>query len=160
MKKIPLSQNKFALVDDEDYERLMVHGWCAVSSSMGSFYAAHSVRPYAGAKTVTVRMHRVVARAKPGQVVDHINHDTLDNRKANLRIVTTSQNMMNRRGPRKNTELGIRGVYHHKQTGKYRAMIRVRGSLKHLGLFSTIEEASTAYANANKKFFGEYGGLS
>jgi len=159
MKEIPLTQNKFAIVDDDDYKRLTIHSWCALASSMGGFYAAHSVRPYPGAKTITVRMHRVVAGAAKGQIVDHINHDTLDNRKENLRIVTPSQNMMNRLGARKNKKLNIRGVYFHEGTGKYRAMIRVYGKLKHLGLYKTTQEASKAYADANMKYFGNFGGF-
>ncbi len=63
-------------------------------------------------------MHRLIMDAPKGKYVDHRNHDTLDNRRANLRITTSSGNMMNRRGANVNSETGIRGVYVHRVYNK------------------------------------------
>jgi hypothetical protein len=160
MKLIPLTQGKFSKVDDDDFDRLTRdHGWCAMYSKKGdSFYAGHSIRRPNG-KTQTVRMHRIIVGAtRKDQKVDHKNHDTLDNRRENLRICTTSKNMMNRKGPARGSKTCLRGVYKMEDTGKFRAMIRVRGKLKHLGLFITPGEAADAYWAANKKYFGKFGG--
>ena len=155
MKTIPLTKGQFAIVDDEDYKKLSRYSWCATKIRNG--YVA--IRTIHKPKKYNLYMHRHIMNCPKGLWVDHINHDTLDNRKENLRIVTPSQNMMNRLGARKNKKLNIRGVYFHEGTGKYRAMIRVYGKLKHLGLYKTTQEASKAYADANMKYFGNFGGF-
>ena len=93
-----------------------------------------------------------------GLVVDHINHDSLDNRKENLRICTIAQNNMNRPGPQKNCKSGVRGVIWEKRWKRWQATIRVNRKQIYLGIFKELEAAKSAYAQANKKYLGEYGG--
>ncbi|WP_411800508.1 HNH endonuclease [Cupriavidus respiraculi] len=88
-------------------------------------------------------------------VVDHINHDTLDNRRINLRICTKSQNQWNRRVGA-NSSTGVKGVSHVKSRGKYRAEIRVFGKRIHLGWFDQIDDAAYAYRQAARIHFGEF----
>lgn len=88
--------------------------------------------------------HLIMGTPLQGYVVDHINHDTLDNRKSNLRIITRDQNQQNRSGAAKHNSVGIRGVTIHKKSGKYRA--RIKG--KHLGLFENKEDAEKAVRTA------------
>lgn len=92
----------------------------------------------------------------PEKFIDHINLDKHDDRFANLREATCSQNNANA-GPRRNNTSGYKGVFWHKQVGRYRAQIKVRHKVIHLGLFDDPREASLAYAEAAKLHFGEFG---
>lgn len=85
----------------------------------------------------------------PGaMLVDHINGDSLDNRLANLRLVTTTQNMWNVDHALSTSSSGIRGVHRHSQSGKWVSEISINGKKKHLGVFPTQEAASLAYQSA------------
>jgi len=104
-----------ATADDEDAKTLSEHRWYAVPNVMGGFYAAAKVINAAGRST-TLYMHRLLMDAPKGLQVDHINHDTLDNRRANLRIVTNQVNNANRAGPYSSNKHGVRGLsIHHRE---------------------------------------------
>ncbi|WP_422103644.1 HNH endonuclease [Vreelandella sp.] len=93
-----------------------------------------------------------------GQVVDHVNGNTLDNRRNNLRICTEQQNRWNRKVHRNNST-GIRGVYceHLKGGGvRWRAQIRKCGKTYRLGSFRSSEEARQARVEAEKRLFGQF----
>lgn len=81
-------------------------------------------------------LHRLVIGAKKGDIVDHINRDKLDNRRCNLRIVTTAQNNLHRKVVNKFGHTGIRRI-----GSKFRAYISENNKQKHLGYFDTLEEA-------------------
>ena len=102
-------------------------------------------------------MHHVILPLKDGLQVDHINGNRLDNRKENLRLVTKSQNMMNR-GVQKNSTSGYKGVNEHQ--GKWRAYILENGKQKHLGVFEDKKEAARAYNKMAKLLHGEYAVLN
>lgn len=91
----------------------------------------------------------------PSMMIDHINGDPSDNRLCNLRLATPSQNQANRRRRCDNCS-GLKGVHLHRQTGKWRAQIRVGGRSQHIGLFVSKEEAHAAYMGAATKLFGEF----
>lgn len=93
MKKIPLTQGHFAIVDDADYEWLNQWKWRAKKAAYLS-YAARSVR--VNGKTETVYMHRLIMDCPKGKEVDHANRVTFDNRRDNLRICERSENQKNR----------------------------------------------------------------
>jgi hypothetical protein len=102
-------------------------------------------------------MHREVISAK-SPMVDHINGNTLDNRRANLREANSSLNQANRRKMKTNTT-GFRGVQHRpdRKDGKvWRARIYFDGSLKSLGYYTTREEAAAAFADKQREIFGEF----
>lgn len=103
-------------------------------------------------------MHREIINPPTGMMVDYIDHDGLNNQKSNLRLCTKSQNMRNRRGAQKNSASGIRGVVLQKRTGRWLANIQFDGKLIFLGVYTSIADAASAYAAANKKYFGEFGG--
>ncbi len=149
MKKIPLSQGKVALVDDEDFERVMRAGpWCACRHH-STHYAVSGRNGY---------MHRWLMGAVRGQIVDHANHEGLDNRRSvNIRFVTDSQNRWNRRGAAAHSRLGIRGVS-TTSNGKFFSRITVNRKVMYLGYFQTVAEAGAAYEKANVKYFGKFGG--
>lgn len=95
-------------------------------------------------KTEYLSLHRVVMDTPHELVVDHINHNGLDNRKINLRNVTRKANTQNKRGARSDSKSGVRGVSWHKQIGKWRVYIHVDGKLKTVGYFEDLEEAKIA----------------
>lgn len=138
MKVIELTRNQVTLVDEEDYDDLLKIGSWRTSGTSPLFYASTDIG-------YTVLMHRVILERKLGEpipegyVVDHINRDTLDNRRENLRLATKSQNGFNS-GMRKNNTSGYKGVDFHTTRGQYRARL----GATHLGWFSTMEEAMKA----------------
>jgi len=155
MKQIPLTRGQFAIVDDEDFQELSKHKWCA-SFINRSYYAVRSSG--VSGKKMSVLMHRAILGITDRKVKgDHINHNSLDNRRENLRAVTNAQNCMNRRGAASHSKTGVRGV--RAGGSGYEANIRVGGKQMYLGTFPTIPEAAAAYADANRKHYGEYGGL-
>lgn len=148
----------FALVDDEDYARINSVKWSAYYNKWTrTFYARRCVKE--GKKTTSEWMARKILNAPKGVLVDHINHDTLDNRKANLRLATQSQNQTNR-GTTVLTTTGYKGVYPHKNTSRYFAAININGKQKWLGIFETAEEGAIAYNEASIKYHGEFSFLN
>ena len=155
MIEIPLTQGQVALIDDEDYELVSQYKWYAQwNPDTQSFYAVTKIRKPDGTRDM-LRMHRLVMNAKKGEYVDHINHDTIDNQKENLRLCSCSENLYNQ-GKRSNNTSGCKGVSWHKRNKKWQALIRVSGKRIHLGLFATKEEAYTAYCNAALELHGEF----
>ena len=155
MREIQLSQGQVAIVDDEDFESLNAFNWCADwSAGTESFYAVRSVS-IGGGKQTTIRMHRLITGAPKGMHVDHINKATLDNRRANLRVCTNSENLRNRGKQADNTS-GFKGVVWHKASGKWHARIGLNGKLKHIGYFDNILDAAAAYDKAAAELHGDY----
>jgi hypothetical protein len=151
MKTIQLTQGKVALVDDEDFEALNQFRWYADKAHGNRFYACRDDRD--GAKQTKIYMHAHIIQTPRKMHTDHINGEGLDNRRANLRVATPSQNLMNR-GSNKNSKLGVKGVSPHRR--RYMAMIKINGKSKYLGLFLTIEAASAAYQAASQQVHGEF----
>jgi hypothetical protein len=158
MKRIKLTQGKFALVSDIDYTYLNQWKWHAIKTT-------HTKTLYAvrrGLLHRRINMHGVVLERmghKNLKQVDHKNEDGLDNRRFNLRPATSQQNAINR-GPQKNNTSGYKGVYYRKDTGTWRAMIRVNQRLTHLGDHINKIEAAKAYNKAAKKYFGKFARLN
>lgn len=98
-------------------------------------------------------MHRLIAQPEERKQVDHINHDTLDNRKSNLRVCTKTQNRRNSRPVYKNTT-GLKGVT--QQGRKYVTYIGYLGKKLCLGRFDSPEEAGRAYDTKAVELFGEF----
>ena len=95
-------------------------------------------------------LHREIMRNPVGKVIDHINRNTLDNRKENLRIVTIQENLRNQKRP--NNKTGHTGVAIY-QKGKFTAQIKVNYKKIHLGVFNTIEDAYKARLKAEKEMY-------
>lgn len=151
MRKIALPNNQYAVVDDRDYNKLNRYNWCCDSKS----YAMRV--SITNGKRKTILMHRQILGAKRGQVIDHINRKTLDNRQSNLRFCTTSQNKANGKIYANNLS-GFKGVY--RDRSKWRSQIRVKGELFDLGTFLEKVEAAKAYNKAATRYFGEFASLN
>lgn len=139
-----------AIVDEVDYERLIKYRWYAHTRRDGNTKAAATVHTRTG-KTHLI-MHRVVLDAPAGTLVDHVNHNTLDNRRANLRLVTHAENQQNRRGPASHSSTGVRGVSRPKGARRYRAIVRVGRKPIYLGYFDSIDAASRAAAEGRRRY--------
>lgn len=150
-----------AVVDDDVFAELLASHrpkWYAqFNPHTKSWYARTNIT--VNGKNRGMLMHRMITRAKPGEVVDHINHDTLDNRVANLRICAHRQNSFNRK-PYANNTTGFKGVFLRKETGRYRAGLRADGKMHWRGSFSSPKEAAIAYNDLAKQFHGEHASLN
>lgn len=102
-------------------------------------------------------LHRLILDAASGTVVDHVNGDRLDNRLANIRLCTQSENARNQT-IRKNNKSGHKGVT--AQSGSYRARIKVDYQTIELGIYKTAVEAARAYNEAAQKYFAEFARLN
>jgi AP2 domain/HNH endonuclease len=155
-REIPLTKGKVALVDAEDFERINAFGtWVAERLGRKDFYATR--RPYVPVRRhgKRVLMSREIMNAPEGVFVDHWNHNTLDNRKANLRLCTDGENAYNRLRYKSNTS-GFKGVWLRKETGRWSAAIKVNRKHYVLGCFDTPELAHAAYVEAAKRLHGEF----
>lgn len=160
MKKINIStKNKpgvYAIVDDEDYERINENKWFTAPSG-DKLYAIRHVRRSGG--LISVNMAKLVMRYVGDKVVDHINGDSLDNRKCNLRLCTQLQNMKNLSLYKRNTT-GHKGVSYRKESGRYRARITNDNKTYTIGHYKTAKEAAIAYNEVAKVMHGEYANLN
>ena len=155
-KQIPLSKGFHALVDDADFEWLSQWNWSANFDSRKDIPRATRSVSLAERLTKgvprTLHMHRFILSARPGEEVDHINGNSLDNRRANLRIVSRSDNLRNRRTFKTN-KAGFKGVRFEKSTGAWQATL-------FLGNFASAEEAARAYDAAALAVYGDVAHLN
>lgn len=161
MKTLTLHYGANAIVDDDTY--IWANRW---KWSNDRNYAVR--RKYISYKMVDgkkkqkygkVYLHREVIKAKPGQTVDHINGNKLDNRRSNLRICSMQENAYNRR-TQSNCKSGIKGVYWHKRGHKWCVEIRANKKKYYLGLYESKSEAKSVYQEAAKRLHGEFARLN
>jgi len=162
MEKIIIESPKYGtfevLVDEENFEELSKFNWY-VRKNKHVFYVLCNIIVNENKKTL--QMHRKVMGLNFGDklIVDHKDHNGLNNRKENLRIVTHGQNMQNKRSS-KNSSSKYLGVHLFKLTNKWRAEIKVNKKKFSLGFFADENEAAIAYNNAAITHFGEFANLN
>lgn len=156
MIEIELTQGFTALVDDEDAHLVLPFRWFALRSGNGTRYAARSVTRADGSQAVLL-MHRVILDAPAGLEVDHINGDTLDNRRrTNLRLCTHQQNCWNKKLYRNNHGPGYRGVSWSASSGKWKVQIGHAGRQIFGGYFDDPVEAAKTYDRIIRELRGEW----
>lgn len=150
-----LTQGKSTIVDVDDYDELVKHNWYA-GIYPNNCYRAIRHSKISGKQTM-VSMPRVIMKAKVGEVVDHINRNTLDNRKENLRICQISQNLRNRTRQKNNTS-GYKGVSIDKKVKDkpYKVNIAIEQKQIFLGNFKTAKEAAYIYDQAALQLHEEF----
>jgi hypothetical protein len=157
VKKIPLTKNKFALVDDEDYSVLIEHSWHTIATK-NHFYAARRQ----GKNGPYIYMHRFLLGLMPGDSrhVDHVNCNGLDNRRHNIRIITPQNNIRRKRKTTKSKSSKFKGVSWKQSHNKWEAFISLPKQHLFLGYFDSAKEAALAYDKAAKHHFGEFACLN
>jgi len=151
-RRIPLTQGQFALVDPEDYYDLMRFKWSA-SKWNDTFYAVRSQ----GKKQI--KMHRWIMKPPPYLVVDHFDHNGINNTKTNLRICTQLENAANQK-PRKNGSSIYKGVCWNKRDKIWDVRLRHNGKNLYIGSFHNELDAAHAYDCAAKKYKGKFAQLN
>jgi hypothetical protein len=149
---IPLTRGQFAIVDAEDYPHLSRFTWFA-EDAYKTYYA---VRKENGK---SIKMHRQITSAPDHLVVDHIDHNGLNNQKSNLRLATFTQNCRNQRRLSHKTSR-YKGVHWHKGSKKWSAQITCDNKTHHLGYFTSQIDAAKAYDKAAAKFHGDFAHLN
>ena len=145
---VTLTRGFFATIDTADIPIVRSHRWSVlIHHQTGHAYAIS----YNGGDFIL--MHRLIMDAQSRTLVDHEDGDGLNNRRANLRLATPSQNQANRVAGR-NNKIGVKGVW--KQKGRFRASINPGGKRLHLGSFATKEEAAAAYQGAARVLYGDF----
>lgn len=155
--RIPLSQGQFAIVDEADYEWLSQWKWYATWSLHTKTFIAIRKGKREPGRRESIMMHREILGLKYGDRghTDHINGNTLDNRRENLRVVTYSQNNMNRRMPRNNTS-GHKGLFQVRKNGRWQVTLSKDKKRYYFGSYVTREEAIAVLNQACEKLHGEY----
>jgi hypothetical protein len=148
MKEIKLTKGFIALVDDEDYDFLIRWKWFTLNSR-GILYASRRIyyrNNEHRQKYIYVHMHRLIMNCPNNMFIDHFNHNGLDNRKKNLRIVSHRQNLLNRKD-----KAILPGAYKSSNDKYYKSSIKINGISKYLGSFQTAQLAHDAYMDEYNK---------
>jgi hypothetical protein len=159
-RRIALTKGQFAIVDAADYEELLKYKW-HVAGNGKMLYAQRMARSKRlGQRQYKVKMHRQIMNVPGGLFVDHINHNGLDNRRSNLRIVTKMQNNWNKRKLKSGCSSKYKGVSFFKRSGKWQARIVHNGNNIFIGQYEDEESAARAYDEKAKALFEEYAALN
>lgn len=157
MITVPLTRGLSCIIDDEDAD-LAEYTWKAERA------IPYAYRTKGRGSVRRITLHRVIMSRKmgrdfaPGERVDHIDGNALNNTRDNLRVCTPSQNSTNIGLTRRNTS-GYKGVTWNKRYRKWQASITVDRKCKYLGSFATPQEAYAAYCEAALKYHGEFARL-
>ena len=141
------------LIDVEDIDLVKNIKWHRTNLQRSTYYCHSNDKNW---KCI----HRLIMNVTdPDVIIDHINHDGLDNRKCNLRICTNQQNICNCKIP-KNNKSGVKGVYWSKDKNKWTVQVTINNKTKYIGRYDDFDEAVKARLEAEKKYYGEFANQS
>lgn len=156
--RVELKSGIVVTLDAGDVDRVLARTWNISRAKNRPDYVVTSTWNPVTKRAGNLYLHRFIVGANPGDIVDHVNGDTMDNTRKNLRIATHQQNMANSKR-RKNND-GYKGVQLRCDGKKWVARIQVHKKMIHLGSFLTPEDAARAYDKAAILHFGEFARLN
>ena len=136
-----MAQPQYAKVGPADYERLRRYEWFSIKLAM-------------------IYMHHELIDVADGLLIDHVNQDSMDNRRANLRGATRAQNIRNRKKFSTSSVSKYKGIYRYKDKKRWVARIMFERKRIHLGIFRNEIDAAKAYDRAAIKYHGEFASLN
>jgi hypothetical protein len=151
VRYIPLTKGRYAIIDAADYERASEHKWCASCSGCRIYAYCHM-------NGKTVALHRFLTNAPKGMVVDHIDGNTLNDRRSNLRVCTQQQNLYNSRPKGKSSH--FKGICWDKGKRRWVVYVRYEGRNIYVGRFRSEINAARAYDRKAYECFGQYAYLN
>jgi len=155
VREIPLTQGKYAIVDDADYPSLVGLPWYAVKRGC-AFYA---VRPDPQKRGRQISMHRQILNPPEELEIDHTDRNGLNNQRSNIRCASRADNSHNTGGTKKSTSR-FKGVFWVERLKKWRVQIMSGGTKYSLGCFELEEDAARVYDEAARNLFGEFACLN
>lgn len=166
-RAIPLTRGLFAVVDEADFEWLSQWKWRADNGGPGPSDRRRRARPYYAIRSErvdgcrrTIKMHRVILECDRDQIVDHVNCDGLDNRRANLRVATKTENCRNSRPPLGARFKGVKARQLLSGKVRWEARLRIAGREIYLGRHNSEVEAAAAYDRGARQNYGEFARLN
>jgi len=158
MREIKLLRGQITQISDCDYDRIIK----ALAPNTNLYL--HPEGYVQGSFIINeislkIRLHRFILNAKDGEDVDHIDHNTLNNQRENLRICSASENAQNKNGWKfRSSGIKYKGVYFNR--GKFQVRIGLNKKILCFGSYNTQEEAALIYNNTAKKYFGNFARLN
>lgn len=156
---IRMAQPRYAKVDPADYKRLREYEWFSIKGTR-NFYAVRRVKGTNGTRFAMTYMHRELIEFPDGMLIDHVNQNSMDNRRANLRAATRAQNIRNRKKFSNSTGSKYKGIYWDKNRKRWITRIMLEKKKIHLGYFQNEIDAAKAYDRAARKYHGEFASLN
>jgi hypothetical protein len=148
------------LIDDDDYDLIKNYTWYPkYDKKLNGFYACTNIRIDKNKYTLAT-MSRILLPVQPGQITDHINHNTLDNRRCNIRICTKAENNRNKRKHKNGLTSQYKGVYKITGKEKFGVSIYIDGKQKRISQHRSERMAALQYNRAAKKYYGEFASLN
>lgn len=154
MKEIKLTQNQIALIDDDDLEKVSNHNWYSHKRT-NKFYAESTINKK------HIHLHRFILGVNDSNIIiDHIDGNSLNNQKSNLRLCSFAENQMNKK-PYKNAPISnIKGISFISATKKWRAQIQSSKKKIYIGVFDDYKNAALAYNNKAIELHGNFANLN
>lgn len=157
MIRVPLSQGFCALIDGVDAPLILLHKWCAMKVD-DRMYAVRNEQTIKGKRLVL--MHRLIMAAPKGTMVDHWDHDGLNNQRKNLRLASHAENMRNRQKHCRSTTSRYKGVCWYRDRrypgpGKWKVAIKA-GDIVRSAYAKSEEEAARIYDRLARKYHGPF----
>jgi hypothetical protein len=155
------------LIDYDDWIKIKDMIWNVVyrktRQNSDDYYVLHN--EYIGMKNGhsnynSILLHRFITGAKEDNIIDHINHNTLDNRKCNLRISEQNENLKHRNGKNQNNKSGYRNVFWDNNQCVWKVTLCDNYKTIYIGTFNDVHEAGKAAEEARQKYYGEFKGIS